>query len=63
MLSLNNTAKNKGGVSMLDKSKEKTFAERQDSYKQEKEEIFKKALEEYHEKPFGETIENDQENV
>ncbi|MGX7244044.1 hypothetical protein ACWOC1_04280 [Enterococcus quebecensis] len=48
---------------MLDKSKEKTFAERQDSYKQEKEEIFKKALEEYHEKPFGETIENDQENV
>lgn len=31
---------------MTDKSKEEVFAERQDNYKQEKEQIFKKALKE-----------------
>ncbi|MGC6767161.1 hypothetical protein ACYSNR_04720 [Enterococcus sp. LJL128] len=31
---------------MTDKPKEKVFAERQDNYKQEKEEIFKQALKE-----------------
>ncbi|WP_269091991.1 hypothetical protein [Enterococcus sp. BWR-S5] len=35
---------------MTDKSKEKIFAERQDNYKQEKEEIFKQALKEEKEK-------------
>ncbi|MGL4696994.1 hypothetical protein [Enterococcus larvae] len=35
---------------MTDKSKEEVFAERQDNYKQEKEEIFKKALKEEKEK-------------
>lgn len=32
---------------MADKPKEKVFAERQDNYKQEKEEIIKKALKEH----------------
>jgi len=45
---------------MTDKPKEKVFAERQDNYKQEKEEIFKEALKDYHEEPSGETIENDE---
>ena len=35
----------KGEIIMSDKSKEKVFAERQDEYKQEKEEIFREARE------------------
>lgn len=48
---------------MTDKTKEKIFAERQDTYKQEKEDIFKEALEEYHEKTSGEKTKDDTENA
>lgn len=40
---------------MVDKSKEKVFAERQDNYKQEKEAIFKKALAEHEKQSSKET--------
>lgn len=46
-------------IHMTDKTKEKIFAERQDNYKQEKEEIFKEALEEYHDAPSGEKTEDE----
>lgn len=45
----------KGGAYMVDKSKEKVFAERQDNYKQEKETIFKKALAEHEKQSSKET--------
>lgn len=47
---------------MADKSKEKVFAERQDTYKQEKETIFKKALKEHEERSIEETEKNDKDN-
>lgn len=48
---------------MSDKTKEHIFSERQHNYKQEKEEIFKKALEEYYEDTAGETTENEETNM
>ncbi|WP_348920693.1 hypothetical protein [Enterococcus rotai] len=45
---------------MTDQTKENVFAERQNSYKQEKEAIFKEALKDYHEDLSGETRENDE---
>ncbi|EOH92717.1 hypothetical protein UAW_02755 [Enterococcus haemoperoxidus ATCC BAA-382] len=44
---------------MTDKTKEKVFAERQDNYKQEKEEIFKEALKDYHEETSEEIAKDD----
>lgn len=48
---------------MTDKTKEKIFAERQDHDKQEKEEIFKEALEEYHEPPLEEKTKDTKRNA
>ncbi|MGX7264469.1 hypothetical protein [Enterococcus crotali] len=48
---------------MTDKTKEKIFAERQDNYKQEKEEIFKEALKDYHEEPSVEITQDDKNKV
>ena len=48
---------------MTDKTKEKVFAERQDNYKQEKEEIFKTALEEYHDDPSGEKFNDEKDKA
>lgn len=48
---------------MTDQTKEKIFAERQDYYKQEKAEIFKEALEEYHEESSREATEDDENNA
>ena len=47
---------------MTDKTKEKIFAERQDQYKQEKEDIFKEALEEYHDSPSKEKTQDNKRN-
>lgn len=45
---------------MTDQTKENIFAERQNSYKQEKEAIVKEALKDFHEDLSGETRENDE---